>query len=233
MNNIEPQKSKNGNTQIGRRHTIWTAFIKEHDFVLVLGSFFLVFIGVAQLADTHNRMYLRDTKQSASSGDINAQRRLAILYHEGIGTEIDYVDAALLMEKAARAGHPGAQAHMGALHYFGLGVLEDDRAALCWYVRSATQGNLLGAIGLATMYLTGRGVEKSPAKAYAWMNLGNRTGNPKVREVRRILRATLNAGDVQKAQVLSQLLLDRKARITELTATGCNSPEDPSPLSSR
>ena len=229
----EPRESKTEDTQIDQKRTIWTAFIQESNIVLVLGLFFLLFIGIMQLADVHNQMYLRETKRSAARGDINAQQRLAILYHEGIGAEIDYLDAAHLMEKAARAGYPGAQAHMGALHYLGLGVLEDDRAALCWYARSAVQGDLTGAIGLATMYLTGRGVEKSPKKAYAWMNLGNRTGNPKVREVQRKLRGTLNnTGDAQEAQVLSRLLLDRKARITELKTTGCNSTEDLSPLSS-
>ncbi len=233
MGNIEPQESENGNTLIDQIRTKWADFAEEHTFIVVLGSFFLIFICIAQLADIHNQIYRIQTERAATRGDIDAQRRLAILYHEGIGGKIDYESAASLMEKAARAGHPRTQAHMGALYYAGLGVLEDDQVALCWYVRSAAQGDPMGALGLATMYLAGRGVEKSRTKAYAWMNLGSRTGNPRAREVRRKLRTTLTNGDIRDAQVLSRKLLDYKERTTELTATGCNPTKEPPTSPSR
>ena len=150
-----------------------------------------------------------------------------MLYHKGTGVEINYVAAARFMEKAAHAGHSGAQAHMGALYYNGLGVLQDDRTALCWYARSAVQGNLMGALGLATIYLRGRGAEKSLTKAYAWMNLGSRNGNPKAREIREILRTILSTKEVLEAQALSRRLLSNEERITELTTTACNLMEDP------
>lgn len=229
MSNSDPQGPGSRATLVNQLRRSWVRLSEEHGFIFVLAIFFLIFFCLTQLANTHNQLAVNRIQQTATDGDINAQRELAVLYYKGIGVGVDYVTAAHAMEKAARAGHPGAQAHMGALHYAGLGVLQVDRAALCWYVRSAAQGDPIGALGLATMYLTGRGVEKSLGKAYAWINVGNSKGNPTTREVRERLRAALGTKEVRKTQALSKLFLNYEERIAELATTGCNAMRDLQP----
>ena len=64
----QPQESGKENAQIDRMRTRWADFSSEHGFILVLGIFVLIFLGVVQLANTGNRTFLMRTQRSAARG---------------------------------------------------------------------------------------------------------------------------------------------------------------------
>jgi hypothetical protein len=52
-------------------------------------------------------------RQGAIRGDVNSQRRLAICYLEGKGTEKNALEGMRWMRRAAKSGDPAARAMVG------------------------------------------------------------------------------------------------------------------------
>jgi uncharacterized protein len=73
---------------------------------------------------------------AAEAGDAEAQNTVGEIFERGLGTEPNYVVAALWFERAAKQGHKGAQFNLGTLYEAGNGVKKDKIEALNWYRRA-------------------------------------------------------------------------------------------------
>jgi TPR repeat protein len=90
---------------------------------------------------------------AAAQGSEDAEARLGLIYHEGLGVERDPKRAAHYWLRAARSGHPGAQFHIGVAYDIGKGVEADRVESAYWLSLAAPKDEL------AEIYL--EGVERS------------------------------------------------------------------------
>jgi len=65
----------------------------------------------------------------------------------------------------AEAGNVSAQYMAAVIHDFGISIAKDSKVAADWYQRASDQGSVPATMGLATLQLLGRGVEKNEKKA--------------------------------------------------------------------
>lgn len=108
-------------------------------------------------------------RRAAENGNVEAQWQLGLLFANGQGLQLNYVEAAHWIEMAAQQGFTRAQSLMGWLHANGLGVRQDSAEAGRWYMLAAEQGSAKDQYMVATMYRFGRyGVERDMATMLEW-----------------------------------------------------------------
>ena len=73
----------------------------------------------------------------AERGNIDAQHQLGALLATGRGTEQDYAEAALWLERAAARGHDDAQYWLGNLYMRGAGLPRDYDNMVKWWNKAA------------------------------------------------------------------------------------------------
>lgn len=107
----------------------------------------------------------------AEQGDINAQARIAWMYHTGEGVEKNDELALQWMKKAAEKGDSVAQNNLGVYYRDGVGTAADPAEAAKWFTKSAIQGNPQGQGNLGQAYITGAGVERNNYLGYVWSGI--------------------------------------------------------------
>jgi TPR repeat protein len=110
-------------------------------------------------------------RQTAGSGDVEAQATLGFMYDKGHGVPQDDREAAKWYRKAAEQGVAFAQFMLGAMYQSGDGVPQDYAEAAKWYRRAADQGAPYAQLYLGIMYREGHGVPQDYAQAHLWFNL--------------------------------------------------------------
>ena len=106
----------------------------------------------------------------AKKEDAEAQTTLGILYENGLGRPVDYLEAAKWYLAAAKQGVPAAVNL--AFHYEkGIGVEADPREAFGWYRLAAERGDLASQLIVGDMYLSGRGGDQDPLQAFKWFSI--------------------------------------------------------------
>ena len=68
----------------------------------------------------------------------------------------------------AESGHPQCQVNMGNYYREGEVVKRNPRAAFCWYMRAAKQGDWYGQLLVADCYFEGDGVKRDYKEAVKW-----------------------------------------------------------------
>jgi len=118
---------------------------------------------------------LEEIKIAADAGDPVAQDKLA--------ARVDYKQSEVLYRKAAVQGYAHAQGKLGDMLYLrcqlAFGLKPADKAALAdeavkWVTLAANQGDKLGQVDLARMYLEGKLVKPDLIEAYKWGELSAR-----------------------------------------------------------
>lgn len=105
-------------------------------------------------------------KQSAESGDKQAQLILGTLYEDGVGgLPANLREAAYWYEQAAKQDFPKAQYNLGLLYEDGRGVKQSDQQAAYWYDRAAQAGFAEAQNNLGVLYILGKGVKKDAKRA--------------------------------------------------------------------
>jgi TPR repeat protein len=105
--------------------------------------------------------------KAADQGNVDAQFKLATLFHEGApGVKKNPQRAAKLYEAAAKQNHVEAQNWLGYCYQHGLGVAQDDAKAVEWYRKAADAKLAIAENNLGLMYLSGNGVEQDYRKAF-------------------------------------------------------------------
>ncbi|NOR71998.1 MAG: sel1 repeat family protein [Methylomarinum sp.] len=85
---------------------------------------------------------LEEIQQKAEQGNALGQAKLASIYLLGRnGVEIDNIQAAAWMKKAAEQGLVEAQVVVAAMYDRGMGLKGDKKIATQWYEKAAKQGH--------------------------------------------------------------------------------------------
>ncbi len=123
-------------------------------------------------------------RQAAEKGHTDAQTKLAAMYADGRGVEVDGLEATRWYMRAADAGNARAQYDLALMYHLGKGVRQDYDDAIRWYQSAARQGDANAMNNIAFMYGMGEGVVQSDVEAYAWFALAADRGNADAAENR-------------------------------------------------
>ncbi len=104
----------------------------------------------------------------ADQGDANAQFNIALMYHNGQGTEPDNAKTYEYCRRAAEQNHPHAQHYLGYLLQDESFGTPDEAAAAQWWRRAAEQGIDDAQFQLGVLYTEGRGVPQDNDEAADW-----------------------------------------------------------------
>lgn len=101
---------------------------------------------------------LKIYERCIAQGHAGAMIRMAMMYESGSGVATDFVRAAALFRRAAKAGI-GGYGTLGKLHYasalwLGQGVARDEAEALRWFRAAAAEGDRDARMFLSTGYHT-------------------------------------------------------------------------------
>lgn len=101
----------------------------------------------------------------AESGSADVQFRLGLEFYHGGLVKKDYQAATRLYRRAAVQNHPRAQACLGCCYNLGRGVQKNQRMAIHWWMKAASNGDLVSHANLALAYAHGDGVKRDPTEA--------------------------------------------------------------------
>ena len=107
-------------------------------------------------------------RQSATSGDADAQNNLGFMYATGQGIPKDYAEAARWYRKAADQDYPDAQNNLGVMYNNGQGFPRDYAEAIRWYRKAADLGDVKAQYNLGQLYRHGYGVKQDYVEAALW-----------------------------------------------------------------
>jgi TPR repeat protein len=125
------------------------------------------------LANEFHRRFAR-----ALAGGADDQFELATLFHEGVGTVSDDVEAAIWCRKAAEQGHIHAIRTLATCLEIGAGVEPDLTEMVSWLRRAAEKDDSECQFRLGVCYLEGKGVTKDQAQAEFWTKKAADQGHP-------------------------------------------------------
>jgi uncharacterized protein len=133
----------------------------------------------------------------AQQGDSKAQYEVALMYLQGIGTQVNPERGGYWMLAAANNGNTTAMIEVGGRHEHGVNAEQNPMIAFTWYRRAAIAGDSIGRFKLATLYEQGIAVPQDLPRAYAWYRLsGHTSARLAVERLQRSLgRAELDQGD--------------------------------------
>ena len=114
----------------------------------------------------------------AQLGDAEHQFALARLYHEGVGTVTDPVEAAVWCRKAAEQGNVDAMRTLAFCLEDGDGVTEDLVEMAKWYRKAAEKDDIESQFKLGVCYKDGTGVEQDQQQAEFWTKKAADHGHP-------------------------------------------------------
>jgi hypothetical protein len=86
--------------------------------------------------------------KAASQGSLNAQLKVATLFYDGLGTEIDFESAEKWFQLAAEQGNLEAQKIIAKMYFEGKTVSKNLYLAHYWYKQAAFQGDYKAIIAL-------------------------------------------------------------------------------------
>ena len=114
----------------------------------------------------------------ALDGDADDQFKLATLFHEGVGTISDDVEAVIWCRTAAEQGHLFAIRTLATCLEIGAGLKPDLAEMASWLRRGAEKDDAECQFRLGVCYLEGKGVTKDPAQAEFWTKKAADQGHP-------------------------------------------------------
>lgn len=116
-------------------------------------------------------------RKAAELGSARAQDTLGMMYGNGQGVTLDFVQAVQWFRKAAEQGDSNAQCHLGISYEKGFGVTQDYSQAVDWYMKAAEQGAQYGQYRIGKMYAKGIGVNQDYSKAADWYTKSAKQGS--------------------------------------------------------
>jgi len=156
--------------------------------------------------------------ESASSGYVDAQYELALLYDKGsYGIISSDLHAAFKWYKAsAQQGHVMSQYEVGAMYYYGEGVRQSYVKAIIWYLKAALQNQADAQYELGQMYSSGQGVSIDYKKAIKWYGRAAEQNDARASDkVKKLLlvKLALNSGFTQQEISKSEGIQNKKAAL--------------------
>lgn len=118
----------------------------------------------------------------AEQGNSDAQLKLGLMYHYGLGVKENDAVAYGWVRKAAEQANAEAQYQLGNMYVYGFGVPKGERdpdlQAVQWYFKAALQGHAEAQYSLGLMFLAGKGVEQSQDEGVKWITRAAERGSP-------------------------------------------------------
>lgn len=139
---------------------------------MLLGEIWMKGLGVV----ANQEKALDHLKKADSAGDMKAGRYIGLIARE----EGDPQTAARWFRHSAELGDITSQYYLGQAYETGAGAPLDYVAAMAWYRKSASRGDVVasdGMIGMAGLYEHGLGVTQDAAKALALYQQAAALGN--------------------------------------------------------
>lgn len=121
---------------------------------------------------------LLECREPALLGDKDCQTTMGYLYKNGLGVNVDHVEAVAWLKKAAEQGQNSAEEMLGDSYWRGLGVEKNFAEALRLFNRSAAKGNAWAINNLGNLYRFGQGVTKDTQEALRHFRIAAEKGNP-------------------------------------------------------
>ena len=128
-------------------------------------------------ARTIGAAVIAEVRTLAALGDVEAAFLMGTAYDEGLGFDVDDLEAMRWYRRAAHRGHVLATHNVGNMHRDGRGVDVDHAAAAMWWLRAARAGDVIPALRLGEAYEAGRGVPANLAHARSWYEKAAAAGN--------------------------------------------------------
>lgn len=120
---------------------------------------------------------LPELEQLADQGNLEAIFLMGTVWAEGLGKEVDAVEAFSWYRKAADQGHVLAAHNLGNSYAAGRGVEKDPIAAVRWWQFAAEKGDAIPQLRLGQYYEQGIGVAKDLDLARMWFEDAAGRGN--------------------------------------------------------
>ncbi|MEM7417040.1 MAG: tetratricopeptide repeat protein [Gemmatimonadota bacterium] len=117
----------------------------------------------------------------AAEGDVEAIFLMGTAYDEGLGVDIDHVEALRWYSEAAEHDHVLAVHNIGNMYRDGRGVEPDMEQATRFWLRAARAGDVIPALRLAEAYEAGNGVPRDLDAARTWYRRAADAGNANAR----------------------------------------------------
>lgn len=151
-------------------------------FSLLLVMSFSSFAGISEA----NKFYLNKQYESAiaeylplaTSGNVEAQTKLGLIYAFGYGVKVDYKKAIEYFNQAKSKNNPEATYWYAKMVLNGLGIEKSPEKSLVWFEKAANQGYVDAQNVLGIMYMQGEGVKQDYETAFAWNTKAANGGNP-------------------------------------------------------
>ena len=120
--------------------------------------------------------------KAAVSGHIKAQVRLAFLYENGLGTNLDYTLATYWYRTAAEKGDADAQNNYGIciINQYDTSLKIED--AYKWFLKAAVQNNSAAQLNIGDCYFEGIGVNQDVNEAKYWYEKADCLGDQRAKE---------------------------------------------------
>ena len=118
----------------------------------------------------------------ADQGNADAQLKLGLMYHYGLGVKENDEVAYDWLRKSALQANAEAQYQLANMYVYGFGVPkgepDPDLQAVQWYFKAALQGHAEAQYNLGLMFLAGKGVQQSQEEGIKWITRAAEQGNP-------------------------------------------------------
>lgn len=141
-------------------------------------------------------------EQLSNDGDSQAQYDLSQMYLQGIGTSKNPEKGWVWMNRAADGGNVQAMLELAVRFQKSPALENSEQMAFYWFQKAAMAGSAAGQYNLAHLYEDGNQTPVDLVKAYAWLSLSNRSGNPMAETEAKTLKAKLSPSDLEKANEL-------------------------------
>lgn len=143
-------------------------------------------------------------ERAAASGLAAAQHELALMHLKRDFDERSPEQARRWMNEAAISGVIDAQYRLAIFCWSGAGGSVAVRESVRWLIRAAEAGHANAMSMLAGFFLTGNGLDRNPANAYALYLAADRLGDASAAATSSVIRPMLSQDEAIQAQAASR-----------------------------
>jgi TPR repeat protein len=136
----------------------------------------------------------------AEQGNVEAQLRLGLMYHKGLGVTADSAKAMKWLRLAADQENAQAQYVLGTIYW----RKNDNAEMFKLFLRSAEHGYGYAQDNLGDTYASGVGVPVDNVQAYFWHDRAAAQGVQNAAEKRDLVAKKLTPDEIAQAQKLAQ-----------------------------
>ncbi len=105
-------------------------------------------------------------EKEVGAGNTDAMNELGMMYHDGIGCEVNFEKAVALFHMAAEKGDRQAQENLGYCYYYGRNMPVDYEKAFHYFALGAFDGRPVSLYKIGDMYMNGYYVPKDETQAF-------------------------------------------------------------------